>query len=269
MQDSEKYKISNATLNKQTSLEALLRVQVQIIQKIISRKKHADWINKTYLYIDLNGGAGKDKNGVMGSPLIFNKILKEYHVTWEGIVYELDYDTYYSLCSSVVSYPLDIRNADHYELLSDKRFDSYDSSEYGLIYSDPSNADVPLEILKHMNQVRPRLDIAINIAAASYKRVRLLKNLGRLTSVLGGIKKHWLIRKPIKNFQWTILFGTNWADFPALSNSDFESIDSPLGGKWWDRIGYTNEERRVEDEIKKSIATIQLKLPMEDNESEL
>ncbi len=41
--------------------------------------------------------------------------------------------------------------------------------QYGVVYSDPSNADPSFDALRYITTTYPRVDIIINLAAASYK----------------------------------------------------------------------------------------------------
>lgn len=241
LQDSAQYKTSDETTQKQASFAALLYLQLSVVKQIW--QKHI-WANPRFMYIDLHGGPGIDENGDNGSPLVFYHIARHLSIPYDAIIYEADEKTYKSLekhCGDLMV--MDVRHADNHTLIQDPVFSTIKNNQYGLVYSDPSNAELSLDVLRHMSIVRPKMDIAINIAATTYKRImKSHGTLDRLTVELEKIKPHWLIREPHGQFQWSILFGTAWVNFPAWKAKGFEPITSELGRSWWLKIGYTKQE---------------------------
>ncbi len=241
LQDSAQYKTSDETPQKQASFAALLYLQLSIVKKIWLKNK---WANPPFMYIDLHGGPGIDENGDNGSPLVFYHIARHLSIPYDAIIYEADKKTHKSLekhCGDLMV--MDVRHADNNILLQDPEFSVIEKWKFGLVYSDPSNADPSLDVLRHLSIVRPTMDIAINIAPATYKRImKSHGTLDRLTVELEKIKKEWLVREPHGKHQWSLLFGTGFSDFPAWSAKGFESIRSELGRSWWLKIGYTKKE---------------------------
>ncbi|MGJ3239424.1 MAG: hypothetical protein ACFE0Q_12010 [Anaerolineae bacterium] len=247
MSDSTTYKTSDSTPFKQDSLRSILSLHMSIV-KAIWRKHGSD---KLYRYFDLHGGYGVDENGNAGSPLIFHEVATGLEVPYRATIFEKDQDAFNSLKQNV-----DALNNSNFELINqdhniyvEKNFEDLKIPEkirkyqYGVVYSDPSNADPSFDVLRTITTAYPRVDIVINLAAASYKRSKNLDRYENLKDALFAIKKTWIIRKPKDKHQWTMMLGSNWKEFPQWQKRGFVRFDSDLGKEWFVKVAYTEQER--------------------------
>lgn len=110
----------------------------------------------------------------------------------------------------------------------------------GMVLSDPNGTEVPIESLAELSVTVPKLDIAIHWNSAAFKRVRGAFGIDRptLELVLSNIKKkHWFIRKPIGQWQWTILIGRNCN--VTEKPEGFYDLNSPSGQSIFAKCNYT------------------------------
>jgi hypothetical protein len=84
----------------------------------------------------------------------------------------------------------------------------------GSVLCDPNGADIPFDALAALFARCPRLDVIVNWAAATHKRVRCHPHLSHdgpriddLPRLFG--KRHWLVRQPSSPYQFTLLIGRN------------------------------------------------------------
>jgi len=244
---STKYKSSDYTPRKQQSLLNALEQQINLVVHITEK-----WTGvKPYLYFDLNAGPGITQDNQPGSPIIFQRVANEYAQKWqkfrfEGTLYEADLQTYSELLKNIgTDARFNVSHASHIALAEelDKRAKLPEKERkwvYGTIYADPSNADLPWDILERANEVYPRIDVMINIACASYKRTIASVGYKTLAERLPRIKDHWLVRKPYGRFQWSILIGTNWTQYPAWEKKFFYPWnDNGIGSAIFEKLVYT------------------------------
>lgn len=253
LKSSVKYKSSDYTPIKQQALEAALRQQMNLIVHIWEKRA---WNHpKPYLYFDLNAGPGITKDQKPGSPVIFRRVAEEYRNNWDNFrydatFYEADPLTYTQLQKVFNGDPrFEIKNAEHDTLREELEVKRQRTSQkqrdwvFGAVYADPSNAELPWELLEEMNKVYPRVDVMINIACASYKRSVARAGYQTLADRLPQVKKHWIVRKPFGKHQWSILIGTNWPDYPAWEKKDFYPWNKGLGLVIFEKLVYTSEQR--------------------------
>lgn len=255
MKDSTTYKTSDNTPLKQDSLRQLLWWHMDIVKTIWKKRPYMKALNdriRPYRYYELHGGYGVDENGNPGSPLIFHNVAREHDIPYKAIIYERDLNAFNSLRKQTESFKdYYLYNEDHTKLLeiySDPKFqsiDKYRKYHFGVIYSDPSNADPSTDVLRKVTNAYPKLDIILNLAAASYKRTSHLDDYTNLKDELFSVKKIWILRKPIGNHQWTMLLGSNWLDFPEWEQKGFVRFDSDVGREWFDKVAYTKQERHA------------------------
>jgi hypothetical protein len=63
---------------------------------------------------------------------------------------------------------------------------------------------------------------------------------------LSGIdKKYRLIRKPIGEWQWSMVMMTNWEKVPEFRELGFRRLDSQEGRDIFERVNYSKRERQA------------------------
>lgn len=243
MSDSSEYRSSSYTRVKQAHFSAFLDMQMDLVEATIARNH---WASDTFLYIDLHSGYGRDlETGEDGSPLIFLKKAAARSLKYEAIFYERDKAACDALKEAITPYPnCAAYNIDHNELINKmKPF----PKQYGLIYADPSDADIPADLLRVFNNKCPYVDILINVACTSIKRMikssSTQKRVERLNESLDRIgKKAWLVRNSYYAHQWTMLVGSNWGGYPDYKRYGFYQTTSAKGGNILVKLIYTQEE---------------------------
>lgn len=257
MSNKTLYKTSANTPLKQQSLEFLLWQHMDIV-KTIWFKYEFMRKDRPYRYFDLHGGYGRDKAGNAGSPLIFHKIAQLHNIPYTAIVFEKDKAAFDSLSEHTKGFKdFHLSNDDHRVLINEYSKPQSDDVvklrkfQFGIAYSDPSNADPSFDVLRAIANAYPMIDIIINLAAASYKRTRHLDNYTGLRDELLSIKDTWIIRKPIDTHQWTMLLGTQWkgGTFKNWEQQRFAKFDGDLGREWFDKIAYTQDEIRDQRQL--------------------
>lgn len=242
------YRTSVNTPYKQQSFEAAIKLNIVLFKAI--KKKFPTWFLKPYCYLDLNSGPGQDENGQDGSPLIFPRLAAEYQLDHRAYLFERE-----QRHADTLKFNVDERGYSHAEVHYEDHGvllnESYPmgSNQFGVVYADPSNAAPSWDVLKAITERAPRMDILINLACASYKRQIELPHYVRLDQHLFTLKDHWLVREPIDNFQWSILFGTGYANYPESKNHGFHSIKTTRGREILERLVYTHNERRNGDQL--------------------
>lgn len=250
MNDSEQYKWSPNTPHKQLSFRLLLQLHMDIVNTI--RHKNAWAARHPYKYFDLHGGYGIDGEGELGSPAIFHNVATDKQMPYDAHIFEADKEAFASLSVVTGKFPASfhVHYEDHHKLIArlDGRLYKW---QFGIAYCDPSNAEIPVDVLQAIVESYPRLEIVINLAAASYKRTNCHPDWTRLNEVLQSIKQTWIVRKPLDKFQWTILVGTDWKGFPDWQSRGFAKVDSEVGQAWYEKIVYTHKEihDRVQPEL--------------------
>lgn len=242
MLQSERYQYSGNTPHKQWALRTLLGLHMDVVQAIWSKYSNAA---KTYEYFDLYAGPGIDPNGNPGSPLVFYEEATKRNLPYRATLFEADENTFQKLSANTKG----LRYFSLWNSCNDIIVGHLDGIKrpnyYGIAYSDPSNATIPEEPLKAIIRAYPKVDIAINIAAASYKRSVMSDTYESLHKRLIRLKRYWNLYKPHDKFQWTILLGTNWKDFPEWISKNFVNFNSPAGRTWYESIVLTKAQRQA------------------------
>lgn len=243
---SSDYRYSRHTPDKQRDFEAAIDLNL-LMYSVIARKYKA-FNPSPYLYIDLNSGVGIDPEGLPGSPIVFLETAFWHHIKYEAEMYEVDPHNAKTLFETIEN--RNLRNAtvfasDHKMVSS--RHAAIKKYQYGAVYADPSNAELPFDLLMHLSTIYPRLDIIINLACASYKRSVEHPDYVPLDTMLPKMKRYWKIREPIGKHQWSILVGTNWNNYPDLEPSKwrFHDIRTTVGRKVYETLVYT--KRQLDD----------------------
>lgn len=250
---SEGFRSSENTPIKQQSYEAAIDLSA-VLHKAIKasqEKKYPGMRVPPYCYIDLNAGRGQDEDGNDGSPLIFKRTADNHRIRHEAHFYECDNDNAQTLQHHLMQRgysPSEVHNQDHNVLL--KTMLPLNKWQFGLIYADPSNATPAWDVLNAVVKKASRIDILINIACASYKRQIELPHYVRLDQRILDLKEYWFVRKPLTNFQWSMLFGTNWNKYPGeIEDADFCSIETEPGRTWFETMVLTRREIDAGDQL--------------------
>ncbi len=217
-----------------------------------------------YFYIDTTSGEGRDKNGELGSPLIFLDEAKKINVDFSALFIDkvnirwkkllLNCQQFYPLLErkrNIVFRCFDYSK--YLEISLQKLIPEFNKSgKYGLCYVDSNgipNLDCFHQIMLWggFNQI----DLLVNLNANSIKRVRCCSKIPekrtleqRLQPLIPN-KRYWLIKVPENHtgWQWSFLIGTNWDSFPELKNIGFYSLDSSKGKEILYELNYTKKEK--------------------------
>jgi hypothetical protein len=135
-----------------------------------------------------------------------------------------------------------VLNVDNHLII--ERHNKYVKYQYGAAYVDPSNAEIPFDVLHHLCKVYPRMDFIINLACASYKRSVDHPDYVPLDETLPKLKRFWKVRKPIGKHQWSILIGTNWDNYPDLDPARwrFHDIRTLEGRSVYEELVWTKRQ---------------------------
>jgi len=105
---------------------------------------------------------------------------------------------------------------------------------YGLILIDPCGL-VPWDAVRTISRAYPRLDVLMNVGAATIKWHRQSRGLRTLDQEIDALdKKHRLITKPQGNFQWVMLLLSNFPYGRSVVHG-LEPIDTSPGREWWEQ----------------------------------
>jgi len=249
MKDSARFRCGPDTPHKQKSFRQALGQRVGIASRI----RHRGWSTGPFLYVDMNAGPGvcpydrcphdvdEPCSDLHGSPRVALRLLDDtLPGDYRAVLFEADPETRAQLAAAVNGWPLD-----RVLLGESGRFiqpEGITAKSYGVVYVDPSNADLPVDVLQEYAAAFPKVDILINLACTSHKRLKDSDDYERLNDTLARIgKTRWAIREPLDRRQWAMLLGANWQ--PAHPPSgDWRYLDTEQGRQWFERIVYTREE---------------------------
>lgn len=112
---------------------------------------------------------------------------------------------------------------------------------YGLILVDPCGL-VPWDAVRTIVRAFPRLDVLLNVGAATIKWHRRSLGLGTLDQEIASLgKRVGLITKPREDFQWVILLLSNFPYGRSVTHG-LEPIGTAPGREWWERAKNTRAE---------------------------
>lgn len=82
----------------------------------------------------------------------------------------------------------------------------------GIALFDPNDSVISLDLLAGFSKLLPRIDIVINYSGAAIKRANGAgaKRPDLNAYIKAANKKHWLIRRPIGKWQWSLVVGRNF-----------------------------------------------------------
>lgn len=250
---------------KREHFRGFVDYHLQISQGVMN--KHSSWLDNNYWYFDLNAGPGRytpdlrqlsmfeasapgdnsltcpDGPEIIGSPVVFMERAEARKVPYVARFFEISPRHAECLreslpCPACSCGRYSVEQGDHTNLLPN--YFRNTRERLGLVYSDESGRVPPFELLRDLSACRcnARLDLLIYVSATNVKRTgqRLLDHLPTIN------KKHWIIREPCGQHQWTFLFGTNWANFPAWEKRGFYPLNSAKGASIMRRLNSTARE---------------------------
>lgn len=240
-------------------LGKILAMHMAITQAVI--KKHSPYYKPEYHYIDLTAGMGSTPDGNKGSPIVFLDKVGDpkFEIPYHADLIEHEPLHMKELKNLVLSHPMFLSDAVHFhlgeyqavipDLLKAKR-----DKEFGLIYVDPSGDLPDFQTLAFISEMRPKMEILLNLSATNVKRQyqqtqKLLADFMNETN-----KKNWLIRKPFKgdNHQWTLLLGSNSDLFKPYKSirTYFYLLDSPEGQAVFEKLNLSQEQRMEQKQFR-------------------
>jgi hypothetical protein len=237
--------LSDYTEEKQRVLATVLAAHMGAAKSIIARH-HA---YPRYVFVDLNAGPGYDRQGCEGSPAIALRVAGEVGLPMDAWLCERDASTLRMLRAHFGTHPgAHILAGDHDETHR-QIVTSYRGRPpvYGLVYSDPNAAVLPVEALAALTTgTLARVDILAHINAnGGYKRTRSAHPDRYLADDLEKLGKRYMwVRREIGPWQWTFVIASNWGGFPAFKNRGVVPVDSDEGATILDRLNYSRNERR-------------------------
>ena len=242
---------SDYTLEKQRVFWTIAATHMQIV-----RSKLRAWPGSypRYAYIDLNAGSGYNTEaGIWGSPTIAAAIGDRLNLPLDLTLFEADLARRQELAAR-------LSGRDDVHIYGDHAAEwRYIAAWYrgarqtvlGLVYFDPNAALIPIDVINGL-VVKPldKVDVLLHINAnGGYKRPRgrghaeyqgryLADDVAKLD------KRHWWIRKPKTDWQWTFLIGSNWAGFPEFRKQEFYPLASEIGQQVIEGLSLSERERK-------------------------
>jgi hypothetical protein len=270
---------SDSTIIKMEVLSKIFDMHLVITQAVI--RKHPSF-RRRYRYIDMTSGKGHvpysdtvskvekvhalewsgrslTHNGqLLGSPLVFLTVAEseKVQIQYRSDFIETNEDNYHELDDAIKHHAClnnwqQIRNKvflynNKYEKVVPELLTFRDDKELGLVFIDPSGNKPDLNTLKHITQMRPRMELLLYLAATNIKREFGYTNryLSDYMREIG--KEYWLIKKPTKGdkFQWTFLLGSNSDIFKDYKKIDFLRLDSDDAQKFFPVLELTAKQRQ-------------------------
>jgi len=211
-----------------------MNLHLKITKSIIAKNS---WANKTYCYYDICAGDGGDFKSA-GSPIIASKLIDEIGMMARKVFIEENPRNFNTMKVRLGDYASgsSLLNEDHSLFLTKSVF--YEK-HFGILYYDPNgdpfvrNKNMIVDFYNKRNT--DKIDFLLYASFTNIKRVKCSPLTRRTWGFIDDIerinKKHWLVREPVGQQQWTFLFGTNWTDFPKFKKIGLHDINSREGKK--------------------------------------
>ena len=234
---------SDITEFKQRGLEAAFTVNLKVFQAKFKGRFR-------YFHFDLNCGSGTNEDfGCIGSPIAFIRAAESAGVNdyFAGFcdINEQHLEAlqgHKEIGENDQCFMFHGPNASLIEAIPEIIEARGEKPKYaiGMILADPNGTEVPLEQMEWLSRICPRMDIVINWNSTQFKRDFGAFGQGRptLDGAMRRLRKaHWLIREPVKAWQWTLVIGRNVevGDHKALG---FYRLESEKGQEIFDRCGF-------------------------------
>jgi hypothetical protein len=238
---------SLATELKERGIGAALSVSLSIFGSKFNSTRFR------YLHFDLHAGSGVNEEvGCIGSPLVYLGTARAKGIqNYAAHFCELDDDRVRKLLGQpevsgdrrvfvhhgdnrglMLAIPQIIRDAH-------KENPAY---AVGSILADPNSTEMSLDELEFAAEECKRLDLIINWNATAYKRMQRGQYLLEVLEKLRRHRAHWLIRRPIGAWNFTLLVGRNVkaSEHRAM---DFYDLDNSFGQHFM-RLATLSEKQR-------------------------
>lgn len=229
---------SSVTPIKQAHFSQILGVHIKVCEAILARHRSCSWVPQEYLYVDTHSGDGrwrfKDETG-LGSPLQFARMATMSRLPNVRMVcIDNDQKAVTALSNELRMGAIDeskmTAHVWHGECAYWLERIATMRNQYGIVYSDPYVLlDFDPWIRFFDRPETRRIDVLFNHPATSLKRCL---HLGKpmLCDAMARIKKrYWMVRRPEGHHQWTMILGTNWADFPKFNKINMVRVDTNEG----------------------------------------
>lgn len=247
--------VSKETQQKQVHFRGLVTYLSTVAMNAyqnFQKKGSSEWIDSSYWIFDLYAARPRycDDSGelVISSSVIGPEMAR--NAGWDTRVNLFEIlqtnaealQEYYAKCNNVRIFEGD--NADNLG-----RVMNYKKQRFGYMYIDPNDAEIPTAAINcfYSQKCNSRVDLIVNIAAASMKRSRYLSRYVGLPKILQTLQKHkkfWLVREPSQRHQWTFFVGTNWMEIKGWEKEGFYRLDSDEGEEIWQKVAYTKQDMK-------------------------
>ncbi len=253
--------IGRETYRKEEDFSGLVGgIHVQACRGIRNTKGRPS--DPPYLFVDLNGGPGRlrDDTGRRfdGSPLIALNALARAGIPHETLHFEKDPAVAAELAAALDPsvYPgATVCEAPFREGMA-AWFGTARPHEYryGLVYSDPIEDPIPVDVFNQVAIHSPRVDLLAYVAANNqYKRANANGHGHgrRLADDVAAVrKKKVLIRVPAGGEQYTFILFSNWPDMPKWKNRGFHEVGATGPGREiLDRLNLSKKEWHEQSNI--------------------
>ena len=216
---------------------------MRITQAVLRRH---GYYRREYHYVDATAGPGQydaTYRRVDGSPLVFARRALALGLRYQAYLIEEKEENALKLSAHVARCNGSMHLFQgHYERIIPNLLGERDDKRLGIVYVDPTTGLPDIPTLRHVVEVRPRMEILLYLAATNVKRTgeRLVDSI----KAIG--KDHWLIRKPARKdpHQWTFLLGSGAPLFDEkYGDIDLHPMESPEGQKVLEVLNWTREEQ--------------------------
>ncbi len=233
----------------------IIAMHMAITQAVLNR--NGDLYPRHYRYIELTAGKGFVPNSDKpGSPLVFlnHAEAENFRLPYRADFIEQEERNINEL-KSAIQREKDTNgwhgsnlhfHHSKYQNIIPPLLPTKNMAEFGLVFVDPSGDPPDFEILTHIANMRPKMEILIYLPSTNIKRLFQYteKKLSDYLRQVG--KKHWLVRKPVRwdQLKWTFLLGSNTNLFKDYKKIDFFTSDSEHGQEILLKLNLTENERQ-------------------------